>query len=384
MINETFVIGFLIGAGLASVAWYFLKSKNNSNIDPSTLFEKDKEIGILATEKTGLLQRVEDLKQSLTSEKEVTQKQLETINKIDQYKNTITNYAQTTEERNKIDQKNINEMKIFFEKLIGSSRYQGEVGEKILEKILNSCGYLKGRDYELQTTDKVVQSDETVKTVKPDAFIKMVDNTYIAVDSKVSLDNWRDWTRESDESKKKEHLKKHAESVKTHINKLSSKNYFKSIGRKVFPATIMFIPLETGYLAAIEQEPDLNEIAYKKNIILANPSNIMAVIKIIDTLKAKEKQIENFEEITKKASSIYDKYAILKSSLKRVITTFNSHGDNLRNVINSGWVGRGNLEKQIEDLKSMGVEGTKPIEKTTSEEEKIDPIIDLGSGPNAN
>ena len=384
MINETFVIGFLIGAGLASVAWYFLKSKNNSNIDPSTLFEKDKEIGILATEKTGLLQRVEDLKQSLTSEKEVTQKQLETINKIDQYKNTITNYAQTTEERNKIDQKNINEMKIFFEKLMGSSRYQGEVGEKILEKILNSCGYLKGRDYELQTTDKVVQSDETVKTVKPDAFIKMVDNTYIAVDSKVSLDNWRDWTRESDESKKKEHLKKHAESVKTHINKLSSKNYFKSIGRKVFPATIMFIPLETGYLAAIEQEPDLNEIAYKKNIILANPSNIMAVIKIIDTLKAKEKQIENFEEITKKASSIYDKYAILKSSLKRVITTFNSHGDNLRNVINSGWVGRGNLEKQIEDLKSMGVEGTKPIVKTTSEEEKIDPIIDLGSGPNAN
>lgn len=384
MINETFVIGFLIGAGLASVAWYFLKSKNNSNIDPSTLFEKDKEIGILATEKTGLLQRVEDLKQSLTSEKEVTQKQLETINKIDQYKNTITNYAQTTEERNKIDQKNINEMKIFFEKLMGSSRYQGEVGEKILEKILNSCGYLKGRDYELQTTDKVVQSDETVKTVKPDAFIKMVDNTYIAVDSKVSLDNWRDWTRERDESKKKEHLKKHAESVKTHINKLSSKNYFKSIGRKVFPATIMFIPLETGYLAAIEQEPDLNEIAYKKNIILANPSNIMAVIKIIDTLKAKEKQIENFEEITKKASSIYDKYAILKSSLKRVITTFNSHGDNLRNVINSGWVGRGNLEKQIEDLKSMGVEGTKPIEKTTSEEEKIDPIIDLGSGPNAN
>jgi DNA anti-recombination protein RmuC len=184
MINETFVIGFLIGAGLASVAWYFLKSKNNSNIDPSTLFEKDKEIGILATEKTGLLQRVEDLKQSLTSEKEVTQKQLETINKIDQYKNTITNYAQTTEERNKIDQKNINEMKIFFEKLMGSSRYQGEVGEKILEKILNSCGYLKGRDYELQTTDKVVQSDETVKTVKPDAFIKMVDNTYIAVDSK--------------------------------------------------------------------------------------------------------------------------------------------------------------------------------------------------------
>ena len=152
----------------------------------------------------------------------------------------------------------------------------------------------------------------------------------------------------------------------------------------MFPATIMFIPLETGYLAAIEQEPDLNEFAYKKNIILANPSNLMAIIKIIDTLKAKEKQIENIEEITKKASSIFDKYAVLKTSLRKLVSTFNSHADNLRDVITSGWSGKANLEKQIEDLREMGIQGTKQIDKTTIEEDKIDPIIDVDKGPNAN
>lgn len=384
MINEILIIGIFVGAGLASIVWYLIKSKKNSSIDESVFYEKDKEIGILATEKTSLLQRIEDMKDSLKEERKRTQEQLDTINKIDQHKTTITNYTQITEERNKIDQRNINEMKIFFEKLMGSSRYQGEVGEKILQKILNSCGYLEGRDYELQATDKVVQGDESVKQVKPDAFIKMVDNYFIAVDSKVSLDSWREWTREKDETKKKDHLKKHADSVKKHITKLSPKNYFKSIGRKLFPATIMFIPLETGYLAALEMEPDLNELAYSNNIILTNPSNIMAVIKIIDTLKAKEKQIENLDEITKKASSIYDKYAVLKSALKKVITTFNSHGNHLREVIITGWIGRGNLEKQIEDLKKMGIQGTKPIEITSSEEDKIDLIIDIEKDPNAN
>lgn len=384
MMNETFLLGIFVGAALASIAWYFIRSKNSSEINPTDLFDKDKQIGILSTEKTSLLEKVEDIKESLKQEKELTKKQLETINKIDEYKTTINNYTQTNEARNKIDQQNIGEMKMFFEKLMGSSRYQGEVGEKVLERVLDSCGYLKGRDYEVQKTDKVAQSDESLKTIKPDAFIKMDKDTFVAVDSKVSLDNWREWTREKDETKKKEHLKKHADSVKSHINKLSTKNYFKSINRKMFPATIMFIPLETGYLAAIEQEPDLNEFAYKKNIILANPSNLMAIIKIIDTLKAKEKQIENIEEITKKASSIFDKYAVLKTSLRKLVSTFNSHADNLRDVITSGWSGRANLEKQIEDLKEMGIQGTKQIDKTTIEEDKIDPIIDVDKGPNAN
>ena len=62
----------------------------------------------------------------------------------------------------------------------------------------------------------------------------------------------------------------------------------------------------------------------------------MAIIKIVETLKAKEKQIQNVNEITQSASQLYDKYATLKSYLKKLVTSYNSHAKNLRSVINSG------------------------------------------------
>ena len=87
----------------------------------------------------------------------------------------------------------------------------------------------------------------------------------------------------------------------------------------------MFIAFEAGYLAALEADPDLAEFAYKQNIILAGPGNIMAIIKIVETIKFKEKQIENVNEMTKTASKLYDKYAILKKYLKTLISSYRTH-----------------------------------------------------------
>ena len=103
----------------------------------------------------------------------------------------------------------------------------------------------------------------------------------------------------------------------------------------------------------------------------------MAIIKIVETLKAKEKQIQNVNEITQSASQLYDKYATLKSYLKKLVTSYNSHAKNLRSVINSGWAGKANLEKQIINLKEKhGVTAGKNIEKTLPEEDKIENIDD--------
>ena len=148
----------------------------------------------------------------------------------------------------------------------------------------------------------------------------------------------------------------------------------------------MFIAFEAGYLAALESDPDIGEKAYKQNIILAGPGNIMAIIKIVETLKAKEKQIQGVNEITHSASQLYDKYAILKGYLKKLVTSYNSHSKNLRAVINSAWAGKGNLEKQIVNLKNRhGITAAKNIEKTLPEEDKIQDIDDPeNKGPYVN
>ena len=138
----------------------------------------------------------------------------------------------------------------------------------------------------------------------------------------------------------------------------------------------MFIPFEAGYLSALEADPDLGEKSYKKNIILAGPGNIMAIIKIVETIKSKEKQIENVGEITKSATKLYDKYVTLKGFLKKLVTSYRTHGTNLQAAINNSWGGKDSLEKQMINLKNKhGLVG-KNIEQTLPAEDKILDIND--------
>ena len=374
--NELLIYGFCIGigAGIVSIVWfYFTKNKVGNTA------ELEKEIEGLKKEKEGFERNERTLRESLENERQTTAEQLKTINKIDAHKNIITQYTTTTEERNKLDKENINLMKNYLEQLTGSSRFQGNIGEKILKNILNACGLQNPRDFTLQDGDMVVDPNDTehLKRVRPDTCIKLGDSDLV-VDSKVSLDNWKDWLNEKkDEKLKKSHLKKHIDSINKHINKLSTTNYTQMLKKKVFPTTIMFIAFEAGYFAALETDPDLGEKAYQKNVILAAPGNIMAIIKIVETIKSKEKQIENVDIITKSASKLYDKYATLKGYLKKVVTSYRTHGKNLQEAINNSWAGKDSLEKQMVNLKEKhGLNATKNIETTLPEEDKIRNVDD--------
>ena len=374
--NELLIYGFCIGigAGIISIVWfYFTKNKVYNTA------ELEKEIEGLKKEKEGFEKNERTLRESLENERQTTAEQLKTINKIDAHKNIITQYTTTTEERNKLDKENINLMKNYLEQLTGSSRFQGNIGEKILKNILNACGLQNPRDFTLQDGDMVVDPNDTenLKRVRPDTCIKLGDSDLV-VDSKVSLDNWKDWLNEKkDEKLKKSHLKKHIDSINKHINKLSTTNYTQMLKKKVFPTTIMFIAFEAGYFAALETDPDLGEKAYQKNVILASPGNIMAIIKIVETIKSKEKQIENVDIITKSASKLYDKYATLKGYLKKVVTSYRTHGKNLQEAINNSWAGKDSLEKQMVNLKEKhGLNATKNIETTLLEEDKIRDVND--------
>ena len=374
--NELLIYGFCIGigAGIVSIVWfYFTKNKVYNTA------ELEKEIEGLKKEKEGFERNEKTLRESLENERRTTAEQLKTINKIDAHKNIITQYTTTTEERNKLDKENINLMKNYLEQLTGSSRFQGNIGEKILKNILNACGLQNPRDFTLQDGDMVVDPNDTehLKRVRPDTCIKLGDSDLV-VDSKVSLDNWKDWLNEKkDEKLKKSHLKKHIDSINKHINKLSTTNYTQMLKKKVFPTTIMFIAFEAGYFAALETDPDLGEKAYQKNVILAAPGNIMAIIKIVETIKSKEKQIENVNMITKSASKLYDKYATLKGYLKKVVTSYRTHGKNLQEAINNSWAGKDSLEKQMVSLKEKhGLNATKNIEPTLPEEDKIRDVND--------
>ena len=362
------IFGFLLGILIAAILYfYWLRKKNDNN--NHILIQNEG----LIKEIAGLKKNESTLLESLNEERKTTAAQLQTINKIDEHKTSISNYRTTTEERNKLDKENIDLMKNYLEKLTGSSRFQGDVGEKILKNILYSCGLRNSTDFLCQEGDKVIdpEDNDTIRNVRPDTLIR-IGESWLVIDSKVSLDNWKNWVNEKkDEKLKESYFKKHLESVNNHIKTLSSKPYSKLLKRKVFPHIIMFIPFEAGYLSALEADPNLGEKSYKQNIILAGPGNIMAIIKIVETIKSKDKQIENVGEITKSATKLYDKYATLKGFLKKIVTSYRTHGTNLQSAINNIWGGKDSFEKQMINLKNKHGLFGKNIEPTLPAEDKV-------------
>jgi len=234
--DEILIYRIIIGVLIVPILWLYFRRNNDSAV-------LEKEIEGLKKEKEGLENLKNTLTDSLEKERNTTKEQLKAINKIDEHKSSISKYTMTTEERNKLDKENIDLMKNYLEKLTGSSRFQGDVGEKILQNILHYCGLRNPIDFICQEGDKVIdpEDSESLKNVKPDTLIRMGDS-HLVVDCKVSLDNWKNWVNEKkDEKLKSAHLKKHLNSITDHIQKLSVKKYSQLLKRKVFPSTIMFI-----------------------------------------------------------------------------------------------------------------------------------------------
>ena len=372
------ILTILITAVSVSILWiFYLKffNKERSSQDLEELKDKEHEIDLiklqhekdlsLLKEKFNSLENEKNLiEETLTNERETTKDQLKTLGKVDAFKNSVTanmgHYTQMLEKQQK-----------FIDKLTGNSKYQGNFGEKFLEQSLQFHGYKLNIDYTKQKHEMVHNLEEDKSEItKPDIVLNIGDSAHIICDSKVSLDNWKRFVNAENEQEKNDQFKKHYLAVKRHIDDLAKKDYVKNLKKQVFQKVIMYMPHEAAYLAALEQDPELYEYAYKKNILLVGPKNLFAIISIAQTIRNKEKAIDSVKEITLTAQNLMEKYRVLKSYLIDTMTSFNSHGENLRKVI-QGAYGKAGLEQRIEKLQSLGVRPSKPIEKTTSVQDEI-------------
>ena len=374
------LIPILITAVVISAFWlayfrFFQKNNDSSSNLDDLRKDKDHEIQILISENKNELIKLsgeinslkterDNLKETLTKERETTANQLETLGKVDAFKTSITSnmgdYSQMLEKQQK-----------FIDKLTGNAKYQGDFGERFLEQSLNFHGFKLGIDYTKQKKEEVYNIDEDkTETTKPDIVLNLGEK-HIICDSKVSLDNWKKFVNAENDEIKNEQFKKHASAVKKHIDDLSKKDYMKNIKKDVFQKVIMYMCHEAAYLAALEHDPELYDYAYKKNILLCGPKNILAVISIVQTIRDKQKQINSVTEITNVASNLMEKYSLLKGYLIKTMTSFNSHGDNLKKVISGAYAGKNSLEQRIEKLKDLGISSKTPIAKTTPLQDRL-------------
>jgi DNA recombination protein RmuC len=247
--------------------------------------------------------------------------------------------------------------------LKGNNKQQGNWGEMILESILSYSGLTKGREYLAQEFIKDnagnIIKDENGKGLQPDITVLYPDQRKIIIDSKVSLIAWEQYISEDNVDAQRQFLKEHVQSIRSHIEGLSRKNYPHYA--QALDYVLLFIPIEPAFLEAVKTDLQLWKFAYDKRIMLVSPTNLLAVLKIIADLWKVELQNQHAIEIADKAGAMYDKFVGFIENLEQVGKKLQDAQQLYEITFKQLSTGRGNIIGRVEELKKMGANANKQL-----------------------
>ena len=250
-----------------------------------------------------------------------------------------------------------NDTKNLTQALKGDNKAQGIWGEMIMERALESSGLRKDQEFHTQGSYR----DEDNTRYIPDAVIHLPEDRDVIVDSKVSLTAYTRFLQEEDEAAKQSHIKAHAASLKKHVEMLAAKPYSSLKGLQSLDFVLMFVPVESAMAAAIHQQPDLLDLAFRNKIILVSPTTLMMVLKIIKETWHNEYQNATALKIIEDASKIYDKMAIFTEKLDKVGSKIKDAQTSYDEAMTSLCTGKGNVIRKLESLKEDGLKVKKDI-----------------------
>ena len=275
------------------------------------------------------------------------------------HKATIEKHAslkQQIEDLSKLNEKINQEAHNLTKALKGDQKMQGNWGEVILERILERSGLEKGREYEIQQSFQT----EDNRRVQPDVVVSLPEDKSIVIDSKVSLVAFERYFKEDDESRKNLHLREHVTSVRNHIKQLSEKQYQNIYDIRTLDFVLLFIPIESAFTATVQNDSEVFNFAFERNIVIVSPSTLLATLRTISSIWKFEHQNRNAMEIARQGGALYDQFVNLTDDLIKV-------GNQMKTVQNTyemsmkKLTGKGNLIRRVENLKQLGAKAGKTI-----------------------
>jgi DNA recombination protein RmuC len=241
--------------------------------------------------------------------------------------------------------------------LKGDSKMQGNWGELVLERVLEKSGLEKDREYFVQQA----HTDPQGNRVFPDVVIQLPDGKKMIVDSKVSLTAYEKYANEEDSNLKASYLKEHVNSIRRHVEQLGDKNYHDLYQIESPDFVLLFIPIESAFATALNDDTTLYNKAFEKNIVIVTPSTLLATLRTIDSMWANQKQQENAFEIARQAGALYDKFEGFVTDLLRIGKKIDESKSEYEGAMNKLRDGKGNLITSVEKLKKMGAKAKKSL-----------------------
>ncbi|MDE0472318.1 MAG: DNA recombination protein RmuC [Ekhidna sp.] len=242
--------------------------------------------------------------------------------------------------------------------LKGDSKAQGNWGEVQVEMILQKVGLEKDVHYQKEQNFKTHEGTNQ----RLDYIIKLPDEKYLILDSKVSLTAYANYFESTNEQDKATFLKQHLASIQDHIKRLGSKNYQNLDTIRQPDFILMFMANEPALVMALKEDLQLFEKALDKNIVLVSSSTLLATLRTVSYIWKQDRQNKNALEIARQAGSLYDKFTGFTEDMLKVGSNLRQTKDNYDAAMKKLTEGRGNLVGSTEKLRKLGARSSKQID----------------------
>ncbi len=246
--------------------------------------------------------------------------------------------------------------------LRGSAKAQGDWGEFILRDLLEKSGLREGEGYSFQQTFPSIEVDgERVRSPRTDVIVSLPGGRHLVIDSKVSLNAYTDAVNAITEDARKAALVEHLKSVRKHIGTLANAGYHALPGIESPDFVVMFVPIEPAFLMALQADAELWADAYKQGILLVGPTTLLYVIRIVSVLWQQDVQARSVQDVMDRGAELYDKFVGFVGDLEAVGKSLRGADQSYTNAMKKLTEGRGNLIRQVELLKQLGIRTSKQI-----------------------
>jgi len=245
--------------------------------------------------------------------------------------------------------------------LRGDSKQAGDWGELVLQELLDSQGFRRGIDYDVQGTimdaeGRVILNDESGQRMRPDVVLHYPDRQDVVIDAKVSIKAYYDYVNETNDQMKRQYLDRHVQSLRSHVKELVGKDYSRYIQlpRTAIDFVIMYVPNEAALQVALAREPRLWQEAFDQKVFISSTQNLFAILRMIQIAWRQHHQTENQQKIISMAEQLLSRVGLFSERFAKIgrdILQLQTDYDDVHKSV----VGRLSIVQKANELKKLGV-----------------------------
>ena len=245
--------------------------------------------------------------------------------------------------------------------LRGDSKQAGDWGELVLQELLDSQGFRRGIDYDVQGTimdsdGRVVLNEDSRQKMRPDVVLHYPNQQDVVIDAKVSIKAYYDYVNETNEQLKRQYLDRHVQSIRSHVRELVVKDYSRYIQlpRTAIDFVIMYVPNETALQVALAREPRLWQEAFDQKVFISSTQNLFAILRMIQIAWRQHNQTENQKKIVGLAEQLLSRVGLFVERFGRLekdIQQLHADYDDVQKSV----TGRLSITQKANELMKLGV-----------------------------